>query len=972
LHTVADPHKQSAVRPRRQKRTGLLVFLLTLLAVLGAIVYPPTFRFAVRRALAFEAWRYGFHLTIGTIEGSVTEPIWLYHARLSHDSAAGASTVLEIDKAHTTFAWKHLLWQRDVTVWHDLTLDGVRGDIDLHAGAQPSPKANASPFHLPGSSKPPRLLLPSSLTISHASIVIRQSDGLVRMDDLDLQASDLEAGQLVIGALSVQEPWMTSVFSNCRGSLLLQGSKLVLANMRLTDAFSIASASADLPELLRGRLQMKFALDAFSGNIQGELNSGAHDGRLVFDGSGTFANISVAQLAAFFGQDADGSIKEGKFTFHGSPHNLEKTTVTTYFEAGNFRWGDRRWNSLVAGATYVDHTLRIPDFELRQAHNSLTLKGNMDVPANWKEWWKTDFNFDVAAQIDDLSELSALLGPAFGDTFGKLTVDGSVRGENASFDGQLIVSGSHLSFRKAPLDVLQAAIKLQGNEIQVTNAEFTHGDDFLRGDGVVNILGEKRYWGEVKASVADLSLYASFLQPPIAPEAFSGGLMLDWSGDGTQSAHSGAFTVRLNHIRPLAGDAGAWQPIDLNAEATYSPESIFFSNLVLGNGETTLASKVEANPRSLALQGLKLTHGKSVWLTGDARVPLNVWAAWQNPGTAPWWNFESPCKLDLDFDRLSVRDTLLLSGRQQPFDGELTGSLKSDGALAKLTAGGHLSIKNAAGAFPVGALKAGNASLDFKGSQLTVTSAAGYWNGLAWTASGAITAPDVRAPSLDLAVKLSAAPLTLGAGMEGSASLDLRATGQRDTLALSGSAQLQTLKINRNASIESLVASRGTGLSEPLPSLALAGPPAWKLDIQVAGNAATDLVNSSGSVAPALEIGGSVAQPAISGRIDVKGFTVTEGSDKISIPDGTFFLNPADPPSAGLILHATGVTGGSSFDGYIYGTLLQKQFTWDPEITAELAGGTPLPSAPALPFSLDPGVAPQRAGGGLLSAPARP
>ncbi len=242
-----------------------------------------------------------------------------------------------------------------------------------------------------------------------------------------------------------------------------------------------------------------------------------------------------------------------------------------------------------------------------------------------------------------------------------------MRGENASFNGQLIVSGSHLSFRKAPLDELQAAIKLEGNELQVTNAEFTHGDDFLRGHGVVNILGAKRYWGEVKASIADLSLYASFLQPPIAPEAFGGGLMLDWSGDGAASAHSGAFTVRLNHIHPLVSGtaaAGAWQPIDLNAEATYSPDSIFFSNLVLGNGETTLASRVVATPRSLTLQSLKLLHGKAVWLTGDAQIPLNVWAAWQNPASASWWNFESPCKLDLKLDRLSVRDALVLSGRR--------------------------------------------------------------------------------------------------------------------------------------------------------------------------------------------------------------------------------------------------------------------------------------------------------------------
>jgi hypothetical protein len=977
LQTVADPHKQPAVRPRRKKRKRLLVFLFALFAVLGAIVYPPTFLFAVRQALGFEAWRYGFHLSIGSMDGSVTDPIWLYHARLSHNSAAGTSTMLEIDTAHTTFAWKHLFWQRDVRVWHDLSLDGVRGSIDLPM-ASLAPEASTSPFGLLGSPKPPRLLLPSSLAINHATIVIRQSGGFIRLEDIDLQASDLETGHLVIGALSVQEPWMTSVFSNCRGSLLLQDSQLVLANMKLTDSLSITSASADLPELLRGQLQMKFALDAFSGKIQGELSSGAREQHLDFQSNGTFSNISVAQLAAFFGQDADGSITQGKFTFHGSPRDLARTTFTTYFQAGNFRWGDRRWNSLVAGATYVDHRLLIPDFELRQAHNSLTLKGDMNVPEDWKQWWKTDFSFQVAANIDDLSELSALLGPAFGDTFGKLTVDGSVAGENASFNGQLIVSGSHLSFRKAPLDELQAAIKLQGNEIQVTNAEFTHGDDFLRADGVVNILGEKRYWGEVKASIADLALYSSFLQPPIAPEAFRGGLTLDWSGDGAESAHSGAFTVRLNRIRPLVSgtaDTAAWQPIDVNAEATYSPESIFFSNLVLANGQTTLASRVVATPSSLTLQSLKLQHGKSVWLSGDAQIPLNVWAAWQNPATASWWNFQSPCKLNLKLDRLSVRDALLLSGRQRPFDGELTGALKSDGTLAKLTADGHLAIKDAAGSIPAGTLKGGNATLDFKGSQLTVTSAAGAWNDLAWTASGSVTAPDIRTPALDLAVKLPAAPLTLGPGMESVASLDLHASGPPDTLALSGSAQLQTLKIDLNASIESLVAPGGAGLQGPLPALALTGPPAWNLNIQVSGNAATELANTSGAITPALEISGSLAQPMVAGSIAVKGFTVTESPDKISIADGSFFLDPPNPAATALALHATGVAGGNAFDGYIVGTLAEKHFTWAPAITAILAGVMDLAPAspmPPPPLSLGLGVTLPPARDSLPPFPAAP
>ncbi len=216
-----------------------------------------------------------------------------------------------------------------------------------------------------------------------------------------------------------------------------------------------------------------------------------------------------------------------------------------------------------------------------------------------------------------------------------------------------------------------------------------------------------------------------------------------------------------------------------------------------------------------------------------------------------------------------------------------------------------------------------------------------------WSASGTVTASDVRSPSLDFAIQLPSAALALGNDMKGSASLDLRATGPLDALALSGTAQLQTLMIARSASIRSLVAPGGIGLSEPVPALALDGPPSWKLDVRVAGNTSVELANTSGSARPALEISGSLGKPAIAGSIGVGGFGVTEGPIHVSLLDGTFFLNPVDPAASGLVLLATASTGQHGFEGYIFGTLTDKKFTWGPLQTAALAGpADPLAIAP--------------------------
>jgi hypothetical protein len=96
-------------------------------------------------------------------------------------------------------------------------------------------------------------------------------------------------------------------------------------------------------------------------------------------------------------------------------------------------------------------------------------------------------------------------------------------------------------------------------------------------------------------------------------------------------------------------------------------------------------------------------------------------------------------------------------------------------------------------------------------------------------------------------------------------------------------------------------------------------------------------------------VSGSLAQPVIAGSIAVKGFKIAEGPDQISITDGTYFLGGPGSGGTSLVLHATGVTGGDPFDGYIYGTLADKHFTWGPEVTDALAGGADVSASPALP-----------------------
>ncbi len=134
---------------------------------------------------------------------------------------------------------------------------------------------------------------------------------------------------------------------------------------------------------------------------------------------------------------------------------------------------------------------------------------------------------------------------------------------------------------------------MKGNELQIEQLELASKNDFVRGKGVVNILGqEKRYWGELKASVADLSRYSAIMQKPFVPQPLAGGLTVDWSGDGMAKAHSGAFHAQLKKFRLVSVTEPKAHPLNADVEATYSPGNIFFSKLLVWDNNTNLSAKV--------------------------------------------------------------------------------------------------------------------------------------------------------------------------------------------------------------------------------------------------------------------------------------------------------------------------------------------------------------------------------------------
>lgn len=842
-----------------------------------------------------------------------------------------------IARMDVRFSMGSLVFRRGAGFLPAVAIEGLDGRFDFQAenGAtqEAASAAHAKPFRWP------EKWIPLKIDATRVNLIFRQGDDFVRLQNLRCSASNVEPGVLQIDKVVINQPWLKKTFSAVNGATALQNARLSIADISLQDGIKITGISSDLAEMSRGRLKINFDITAFNGAIRGEIKRAVGGARSPLEANGAFEQISVPSLASFFELPGEtgGVIKEGKFSFSGSPRNLAKASLSVRLEATDFRLGKRQWNSLICGATMVEHRIQIREFWLKQAHNELSLKGEMTLPSQDGGWWQSDYAFDLSARIDNLTELSALFGPNFAETAGKITIDGSIKCANQSFDGELAVAGSNLSYRGAPLNTLRASIKLSGNELQVASLDLSSGNDFLRGKGVVNILGaDKRYWGELKASVADLARYSAILQKPVVPQPLAGGLTLDWSGDGVAMAHSGAFHAQLKKFRLVSVTEPKAHPLNADLEATYSPGNIFFNRFVIWDNNTNLSAKVTAAPKTLNLQSIRLQQDDAVWLEGDALLPFNVWSAWQNASWATLLDFDGPCKVNLTAKNLDLHETALLSGRQQPVKGELQMDLAADGTLNNIKINGKIQLKK--GQVSVGEDQPdvigadGDVSLD--GQDLKIEKLQARFNALDYAAQGAVHFKNVRDPGLDISIQSKKIPFALHDNVKAEADIEANLGGTFSRAQVSGAARLLALKVFEKLDATSLIVPESNlGISPVLPFNASQAPfNQWQFDVAVSTPEPAKILwaqnNGSSGNQPKFEQGGVLtancllrgtgAAIQLSGRGDFQNVTATSAHAQLTINNGTFelFGNDAAPWFA---ITVSGRAGGENLTGWIFG-----------------------------------------------------
>jgi len=763
------------VRKKRGFLGKIRLLLLWIILLLLILLQAPVLPHIVWLGLHFEAWRRDVSLQIGSVEARLFEPIVLKNVVCAKASKTGTTTNTAIERVRLWPLWHNAL-PKPLSTWigkikadpssprnlsdaplQQIELDGVTATFHFYDKATTDAPITFNDWFR--SKFDSRDFNPGKICINDAVIELIHRDKQLKLEGVHITLDDLEPGAFRCHSAAVQTPWFSKTFRTLEARTTLDNSEIpraTLSKMALSPELSFDTLSLDLIGLPDGKIKVEADLTAFGGKVYAQGESIAKAQGLNMEIGGSFSTIQIASLANFFALSdaAGGVIKEGNFTFRGNPNQSDDGDLSVRVLADNFQWETRQWDSLILGLSLKEGRLDVPELVLRQGDNQLNLTGTMAIPRAGIPWWRQQFDLKVDAELRNLTNLSALLLPDFKYAAGQLFVRGAVNctgsadGKKTQYGGQMILNGSNLTWRTAPLDVLHASLIFRGEELQIISTRFSHGADSLWATGAVNLLNPPEYRGEIRADVADLTIYNALIEP-VMPVLFAGGGNFEWTGSSSASGHEGKFNIHLKDVRAM--DGRATLPLNADMTGTYGKERMDFSKFALSGKTASLEANVGITPKALHLQQIKLNHGSYTALEGEALLALDLWQQWPKVTFSDLLSEDTVNKIQLKATNADLHEIAKLTGIAWPVHGVINGSIQADGTLKAFVLGGGFTISK--GLIPFGAKEPAReveAELALDKITLNIIRCTGLHEADAFTLSGPVNLNNLRAPALAL------------------------------------------------------------------------------------------------------------------------------------------------------------------------------------------------------------------------------
>lgn len=668
-------------------RKLLLIFCGSLLVagVLGICLTPLLVAAGLRLWIARTARQEGLRIEFAKIETPLWRPVVVHKVQIASQTDAPFRVMIEADRIEFDLDFAALLNRSRGRFLRSLTGEAI--GIDIRRNLQPP-------------SAPQRFawrtledLLADNFKFSGVQLHVENGNTVIDLHNGMLSGAQIEAGAFSASDITVESPWFRKSFSHLRGATSWQEKRLTVGALTLLRGLDLDAITIDLSHIGESRLGLEMALDAFGGKFRAHISSEDRGDKRTWDVAGAASEISLAQMsdALDLTDRASGSLHACKFTFRGEATNLREATATIWAEVTGLTWRDRTADTIMIGTSLYNRQVQVQQLFVKQRNNQFNLSGESALPQTWSDWLNPDFRGYISASIKDLGDFARLFGARAPDFAGQIDIGGNVTARERKLAGQLSVSGSSLILFRAPFESLSVDLILKESRLEIANLELLRGHDSFRGQASLDLAGDRTYTFTFTSSFADIADYAGLIPEPLRAFQFSGNLDLDWTGKGTETAHSGTFHARGHGLHLLESPV---TPFDAEFEGDYSPGNIFFRQFNLSNEHAAFNAFVTIAKDYFQLQTLRLELNGKPKLQGNIYLPIALSKLHAQGNWLVALNEDPNFHLDITLDPTDLAELANAVTTLPKISGQASGSLEIHGPPASLEGKSILQLRD--------------------------------------------------------------------------------------------------------------------------------------------------------------------------------------------------------------------------------------------------------------------------------------
>lgn len=530
--------------------------------------------------------------------------------RVSHLSVRptvpGNIQKIDVGEFLVTYSLGNLLRSGLSEFLQELSLSDV--DVEMTPGVTSPSSPGALAFPVPG-----------MLQLRHVSVVLHESQGDLRIDDLNLGLHADRPGALSIRSLSI--PGLSPLEQiSARTSFVHR--RLVFKELFVSPELPASRCEIDLSQAHAGMLKagvegtLSGSASFFSGSIHAQAEMALANGVLDAEGSLDSGFLASADARAT-GVQINCRMQK-RFAREPARPVFDGLAISCETKIADLTVGDFIARNIAVSISGQDDRVSLAELTFGDQSNRLTLRGNYRLPPDLRSWTAQPLSLNFTARVSRMESFVSS-GSSLA-VRGALLADGSAELASGRWNGWLTLSGSDLAINGVPFQTIQAQAHAVNDEVDVPSLVVEcDGSNGIWGSGHFSLGDARSYAATARLSFHDLAL----LQPLLGDSKLAGKIACDWDGRGewkTNSHTGGAwFDIAQASWGNLKNFGGRFH-------LSYAEDFIDIPDLALEKETLRAAASLFWKDNRLQVDSLGIRDGADVLIEGSASLPLDLFA----------------------------------------------------------------------------------------------------------------------------------------------------------------------------------------------------------------------------------------------------------------------------------------------------------------------------------------------------------